>query len=215
MVATRQRWPAFAVQVAAAARAAGFQAAARKAFMADGSANAWRVQQRFFGSFVPILDFIHALSDGFAAATADRPFAVGWTVYREWIAWVWQGEVERVIAALAERPHELGPPRATDPETHPRRVVAEAATYFGNQRERMRYAEYRRQGLPLTSSRMESAVKQINQRVKGTEKFGTEAGAEALLQLRADEWSDGAPLEAFGQRRQATATGQRPYRRAS
>jgi len=58
-------------------------------------------------------------------------------------------------------------------------------------------------------------VKQVNQRVKGTEKFWSEAGGEALLQLRADHLSDGEPLAAFWQRRQAAATGQRRYRRSA
>jgi len=62
---------------------------------------------------------------------------------------------------------------------------------------------------------MESVVKQINQRVKGTEKFWSEEGSEALLQLRADQLSDGEPLEAFWKRRQAASTGQRRYRRAA
>ena len=47
----------------------------------------------------------------------------------------------------------------------------------------MRYDAYRKQGLPLTSSLMESVVKQVNQRVKGTEKFWSEEGAEAILQV--------------------------------
>jgi hypothetical protein len=51
--------------------------------------------------------------------------------------------------------------------------------------------------------------------VKGTEKFWTEQGAEALLQLQADYLSDDEPLEDFWQRRQATATGQRRYRRSA
>jgi hypothetical protein len=38
----------------------------------------------------------------------------------------------------------------------------------------MRYADYRQQGLPITSNYVESAVKQFNQRVKGTEKFWSE-----------------------------------------
>ena len=75
----------------------------------------------------------------------------------------------------------------------------------------MRYAEYRRRGLPITSSYVESCVKQFNARVKGTEKFWTEKGAEALLQLRADYLSDGDELTAFWERRQETATGQREY----
>ena len=62
VVATRQSWSAFAPLVATTAWALGFQGAARRAFVGDGSANNWELQRRFFGSFVPILDFIHALS---------------------------------------------------------------------------------------------------------------------------------------------------------
>jgi hypothetical protein len=53
-----------------------------------------------------------------------------------------------------------------------------------------------------------------NQGVKGSEKFWSEAGSEAVLQLRADQLSDGAILADFWERRQAAATGQRRYRRA-
>lgn len=213
VVATRRSWPTLAPLVAQAAWAWGFMGAARRAFVGDGSANNWRLQRRFFGSFVPILDFIHALSYVFAGAMAGRKFAAGWVCYQKWIGWVWQGQVTQVIAALEQRQLELGPPEADEAETSPRQVVATALTYLRNQQDKMRYDEYRRQGLPLTSSLMESVVKQVNQRVKGTEKFWSEAGAEAILQLRADYLSDGEPLEAFWERRQAEATGQRHYRR--
>ena len=182
--------------------------------MGDGSANNWKLQRRFFGSFVAILDFIHALSYVFAAAQAGRRFAAGWAVYQQWISWVWQGRVAEVIAALEGRQAELGLPEEDEPETSPRRVVEQTRTYLRNHQDKMRYDEYRRQGLPITSSHVESVVKQINQRVKGTEKFWSEDGSEAVLQLRADYLSDGQPLEAFWQRRQAAATGQRRYRRA-
>ena len=72
---------------------------------------------------------------------------------------------------------------------------------------------YRKEGLPITSRLMESGVKQINQRVKGSETFGSAAGSAAVLHRRADQLSDGEPLAAFWQRRQAAATGQRRYRR--
>jgi hypothetical protein len=213
VVASRQAWPAFALLLAQAAWASGFQRAARKAFLGDGSANNWKLQRRYFGSFTAVLDFIHALSYVFAAAMAGRRFAVGWAVYEQWIGWVWRGRVADVIAALEARQAELGEPAEDEPETSPRRVVAKTLTYLGNHRDKMRYDEYRRQGLPITSSHVESVVKQINQRVKGTEKFWSEAGSEAVLQLRADYLSDGQPLDAFWQRRQEAATGQRAYRR--
>jgi hypothetical protein len=214
VVASRGRWQAFAPLVAAAAWAAGFQGAARRAFVGDGAANNWKLQRRFFGSFVPVLDFIHALSYVFAAAAAGRKFAAGWAYYRQWIGWVWQGQVGRVLAALRARQAELGLPEKGAAETDPRQVVAKAFTYLENHQDKMRYDAYRREGLPITSSLMESAVKQINQRVKGSEKFWSEAGSEAVLQLRADQLSDGEPLAAFWERRQAAATGQRRYRRA-
>jgi hypothetical protein len=213
VAASRGNWPSFAPLLAAAAWALGFQGAARKAFVGDGSANNWTLQRRFFASFVPILDFIHALSYVFTAAMAGRKFATGWVYYQQWIRWVWQGEVSQVIAALQQRQTELGLPEKGEPETSPRQVVSKTLTYLQNHQDKMKYAEYRRAGLPITSSLMESAVKQINQRVKGTEKFWSERGSEPILQLRADQLSDGEPMDAFWDNRQAAATGQRPYRR--
>jgi hypothetical protein len=215
VVASRGRWPEFAPLLAAAAWAWGFQGAARKAFVADGSANNWALQRRLFGSFVPILDFIHALSYVFAAAMAGQPFAAGWACYQQWIRWVWQGQVGQVLAALRVRQGDVGLPEDGEAEASPRQVVSKALTYLSNHQDKMKYDDYRRQGLPLTSSLMESVVKQVNRRVKGTEKFWSEAGSEAVLQLRADQLSDGEPLAAFWERRQAAATGQRRYRRTA
>jgi hypothetical protein len=215
VVASRRRWPDFAPLVAQAARTAGLLGAGRRAFVADGSDNNWAIQRRFFGSWTAVIDFIHVLSYVFAAATAGRKFAEGWPVYVRWITWLWQGQAEQVIVELAQRQAELGAPESSDGETSPRRLVAEALTYLQNHKDKMRYDEYRRQGLPLTSSHMESLMKQINQRVKGTEKFWCEEGAEAILHLRADILSDDRPLDAFWERREASQSGQRPYRKAA
>ncbi len=57
--------------------------------------------------------------------------------------------------------------------------VAEALTYLQNQKERgMRdTASTAKQGLPITSSHIESTIKQINcKRLKGTEKFWSSMG---------------------------------------
>jgi hypothetical protein len=215
VVASCRPWPVFAVRVAQAARAAGFQKARRKAFVADGSANNWRLRARHFGSFVAVLDFIHALSYVYAAATAGRGFEQGWACYREWIGWVWKGEVAKVIEALEQRQQEMGTPWEGESETSPRSIVAKALGYLSNHQDKMRYDEYRKEGLPITSSLMESVVKQMNQRVKGSEKFWCQDGAEAIVQLRADHLDDDQPLEDFWRERQAAATGQRSYRRAA
>jgi len=215
VVGTCRPWWSFALLLASAAHAAGLQKAQRKAFVGDGSANDWRLHKRYFGSFVPVLDFIHALSYVYAAATAGRPLEQGWETYRRWISWVWQGEVSRVIEQIAQRQQEVGPPQEGASQTSVAAVVARSLAYLNNHRDKMKYHEYRKAGLPLTSSLMESTVKQVNRRVKGTEKFWCGEGAEAILQLRVDYLSDDQPLDDFFEKRQREATGQRPYRRAA
>jgi hypothetical protein len=215
LLASRNDWEDFTPIVAAEAWSWGFQKAERKAFVADGAKCNWTLHKRCFAQFVPILDFIHALSYVYAAATAGQTEEVGWACYQKWIQWVWQGNVVEVITALVEHQRHIGIPDKSDGVTTPRRVVAKTLTYLQNHQDKMHYHSYRREGLPITSSHVESAVKLISRRVKGTEKFWSEDGAEAILQLRADHLSDNQPLDAFWQRRQAAASGLRPYRRAS
>ncbi len=177
LVASRRPWEQFGPLVAAAAWAMGLFAAPRRAFLGDGAENNWTLWQERFSSFVPVLDFIHALSYVYAAAHAGRGRAEGWACYARWIRWVWGGRVAEVLRELEQRQAELGEPTEAEKETSPRAVVAKALTYLRNHAGRMKYDEYRRQGLPITSSYVESAVKQFNQRVKGTEKFWSEQGA--------------------------------------
>jgi hypothetical protein len=215
VLATRRGWAAFGSQLAQAAWARGFYQAERRAFVGDGARSNWTLWRNRFSSFTPILDFIHALTYVFAAAQAGRTFPQGWKWYVRWITLIWQGQVATVIAELAERQAELGPPTAEDGDGSVRRIVARSLTYLQNNQERMRYADYRRQGLPITSSHIESTIKQINHRVKGSEKFWSTMGSETVLQLRADLLSDSRPLDAFWQARQNRSTGQRPYRKVA
>ena len=206
---------AFGKQLAAHAWSLGFAAALLKFFIADGSSTNWGIWQRHFKhlEFVPILDFIHALTYVYSAAMAGRSREAGGPVYVRWITWVWQGEVTRVIAELAARAVELGPLSPDAADTDPRQIVADTLTYLTNQQSRMNYPTYRLMGLPTTSSHIESTVKQISRRVKGSEKFWTESSGEALLQLRADQLCDTAPLDSFWLRRIRQATGTRKYQR--
>ncbi|QEG27318.1 hypothetical protein GobsT_20720 [Gemmata obscuriglobus] len=63
----------------------------------------------------------------------------------------------------------------------------------------------------IDTSHVESTIRQMNHRVKGSEKFWSESGAEAILQLRADRLSETAPLDDSWDRRQARITGDRRY----
>ena len=126
--------------------------APRQAFVGDGADNVWTVWRNHFSSFVPILDIVHAISYLFAGAMAGPPFVEGWPCYERWVTWAWKGEIEQVIAEPAQRQAELGPAQEGDGETHPRTVVGAALRYLQNHKDKMRYAEYRRRGLPIASS---------------------------------------------------------------
>lgn len=201
----------FGKHLAARAWELGFAAAPAKAFVADGQSANWGIWERHFKhlEFVPILDFIHALTYVYAAAMADRTKAEGGPVYLRWITWVWEGKLPNVIAEVAARAAELGSPPDNASDTDPRQIVASTLTYLVNQQSRMNYPAYRRAGLPITSSHMESTVKQINQRVKGSEKSWAEKGGDALLQLRGDQLSDTQPMSLYWAIRPGRATGTR------
>jgi hypothetical protein len=209
VLATRQDNDAFGPMVAALAWSLGLMGALRGAFVADGAEGNWSIQKKYFPRFVAIVDFIHVLSYVFAAAMAGRTFAEGWPVYQGWIAWVWQGAVDRVLEAMRQRLGELAE------DSKEAESVSKSLGYLEGQKGRMDYAEYRKQGLPVMSSVMESTVKQIGRRVKGTEKFWSEQGVEAVMQLRADYLSDDEPMEDFWRQRADRMTGQRTYKKRS
>ncbi len=156
------------------------------AFVADGSSANWGVWERHFSNFTPIVDFIHALSYVFQAAMAGRSFALGWEAYTDWIHALWAGQVERVIAGLTQRQVDLGVPTAEETETSPKMRVAEALTYLQNQRTHaLRRVPQTRLAHYVEPHRIDDQADQ-SRRVKGTEKFWSSMGAEAILQLRAD-----------------------------
>jgi hypothetical protein len=208
VVATRREVEAFGTLLVSEAHQRRFPGAARKAFVADGSDANWGVWRRHFSDYAPILDFIHALTYVYAAAMAGRTSKEGWQAYRAWAQWVWSGQVDRVIAAIELRQQELGDPAPETPKTAPSAIVATSLGYLRNQRSRMDYPEYRKQGLPMTSTYVESTVKQINRRMKGTEKFWSR-GVESMLTLVADHLGDTPTLARFWRNRPHRLTGSR------
>jgi len=193
----------------------GFDQAPRKGFVGDGQTCNWSVWQRYFKrfGFVAILDFIHLMSYVYGLAMAVGCDADdGWRLHVKWITALWQGRAAEVLAqwrALA-RQHDV--PRDTAlPDTDPRRPIQRGVTYLENNLDRVDYPRYRRLGLPVTSTLMESLVKEFNLRVKGTEKFWNDPeGAEAILTVRAALLSEDQRFDNFF----ATRPGCR-YRRRS
>lgn len=201
----------FGWQLASAAWQHGFPAARRQAFVADGAHVNWTIHREHFSHAVPILDLMHALSYAYSAAECVDEDAA----YPRWAGWIWSGEIGRVIQELRAVQKRIGQPPPDVGASDPRQRVHRAITYYENHRARMNYPEYRRLGLPLTSSHIESTIKQIATRVKGSEKFWTRRVGEAILQLRADYLGDSQPLNAFWLRHQARQTGTNAYRHAT
>ena len=117
VVATGGDVDAFGPLLAHAAYQRGFHAAARKAFVADGSATNWSVWRRYFSHYTPILDFVHALMYVYAAAMAGRSANEGWSHYGHWAQWLWSGQVDQVLEALQDRQRELGLPEKNETGT--------------------------------------------------------------------------------------------------
>jgi hypothetical protein len=199
-VASTCQSEAFGPMVAAEARSRNFMNGAHRAFVGDGAAWIWKLQQQYFPTFEPIIDFLHVLAHLFAAAkaAAARP-AERWALFQAWAEACWQGQVARVIEQLGALRDGLGFLSEEEaerlPDDDPRKILPRELGYLERNQKRMDYPRYRQQGLPFTSSHMESTVKLFNRRVKGTEKFWGEDGAEAILQLRAAFLSEDDRLE--------------------
>ena len=213
VVATTQKVDAFGELLVAKAHALGFAAAERKAFVGDGSETNWGLWRRCFSHYIPILDWVHAICYVYAAAMAGVAAPEGWLAYCQWAQWLWSGQIDRILEQLRERQTQIGLPVAGDAETSPQHRLADALRYLDNQRLRLNYPEYRRLGLPITSSHVESTIKRINRRMKGTEKFWDE-GAEPLLHLVADHLGTPDDRNPYWTSRPGRLNSQRCYQQA-
>jgi hypothetical protein len=209
-VATMQDCNAFGKMVAAEAYRRNFQGAACGALLGDGGAWIWTQHAKWFSWLTPIADFVHPLTYLYVTATVlSASVAERWPKFVAWMTQCWQGRVADVIAEmealLAQQEPHTGSSKL--PATDPREVLRRTIGYLRNNQERMNYPEYRKRGLPVTSSMVESLIKEINYRVKGTEKFwDNPEGAEAILQLRAAVLSDDDSLRTFIQNRPGNAS---------
>jgi hypothetical protein len=184
LLASLAKADVFGRQMRREAQRRRFYEALARAYLGDGLPWNWSIWRKCFPSFTPILDFIHPLSYLHLAAKSLYPTSASdaWEQYLVWMRGCWQGEVGQVIAELKHWQTKLGNPPRDAGATDPCQIVAKTITYLSNNTSKMNYPEYRRQGLPITTAWMESAVKEMNLRVKGTEMFwndpeGAEGGA--------------------------------------
>jgi hypothetical protein len=187
----------FPLQVELEARRRGLMEASTVCFVGDqerpgpgGGDFVWRTARevtevrRARGKRVfEVLDIIHAGEHLVEAARA------AFDVTREGAEWLnarlaelWSAGAEELVAALEAKAADLAP--RPDPEGSAARILWNARDYFDTHRVRIRYDVFRRHGLPLTSSHIESGIKQTNRRVKGSEKQWYPCHADEMLALR-------------------------------
>jgi hypothetical protein len=201
----------FGWQVAAEVKRRGLDRARRKACVCDGQHYNWTLFEMHLRpwGFIAILDFVHLLSYLYDAAHAWRKDrARAWKQYEQWLRWAWAGQVKPLLQSLRQAAFALGEPPTGAADNDPRQVLHDALGYVENNRTRMDYPRYRRLGLPISSAPVESTIKQINRRLKGSEKFWLDGGAEAMLQLRAAYLSEDDRASTYWSR-------PRPYARAA
>jgi Uncharacterised protein family (UPF0236) len=152
----------------------------------DGSHWIWTLAADHFSQAVQIVDWYHASQYVWQVAHAcygeGTAQATVWAEAR--LAELWEGNVETVLEQM-------------QPLVGRAEAVQAAQTYLINNRERMRYATFRAQGLQVGSGSIESGCKQvIGARLKQAGMRWSRAGARAVAKARA-WWKSGRWEEAL------------------
>jgi hypothetical protein len=199
VVATTAKVEEFGWMVSAEAMKRKMYAAKKRAVVGDGGNWIDPLGQMHFAGWEQILDFLHLLVHLFAAARLAyrKDGKAAWKLYERMLRDAWGGKVQAVIDALKSELTRL----RTSADKDSCRVVELTLRYVESNRERMDYPRYRRMGLPVSSSLVESLIKQVNLRVKGTEQFWNNGGLEAVLQVRAAYLSDDGRAESHHENR--------------
>lgn len=161
----------------------GVQRAARVIALGDGAVWIWGLVAEHFPGATQIVDLYHAREH--VAELGKLLYGPGSAEGKRWIAARCEdldaGEIERLIAALGRLR-----PRGEEPQE----AVRKAQGYFETNAGRMRYAQFRRQGLFVGSGVVEAGCKTvIGLRLKQSGMRWTVKGANAIIALRCAELS--------------------------
>jgi hypothetical protein len=183
----------FAQRVQREARRRGFDQAPRQAVLGDGAAWIWNLADEQFPGALQIVDLFHAkqkLSDvAKAVYGAQSPLGAQWATQRH--DELDEGKLDVLLAVLR------GQAQAHD-------EARKALDYVTRNRQRLRYPEFRAQGLCTSTGVVEAGCKvAIGTRLKRAGMHWTLAGADAIIGLRCCKLS--GRFEDFWERRSAAA----------
>lgn len=169
----------FGTRLRREARRRGLGQSERVVLLGDGAAWVWELGRVNFSSAIEILDYYHAREHlSTLIATLVGPATPAATQLQNlWESWLWAGDVTRLLAAARQRAAAGGPALRATVETQ--------LGYFERNRQRMRYAEFRQQGLFIGSGVVEAGCKTVvGQRAKQSGMCWSEAGLLAVLHTR-------------------------------
>lgn len=161
----------------------GLNRAQKVTVLGDGAPWIWGISSDHFPGAIQIVDLYHAL-EHIAHLGKILYGPRGW-VFPRWIETqseaLKEGEVEKVIAVM----------KRLKPQDHSRKEeVRKTINYFETNKDRMRYADFRKQGLFVGSGVMEAGCKTIvGQRLKQSGMRWTVQGANAIIALRCTQIS--------------------------
>lgn len=186
---------AFAQRVEREAHRRGFDRAPRQAVLGDGAPWIWNLAGEYFPDAIQILDRFHAKEhlSGVAKLLYGTPSDLGdaWATARH--AELDAGHLSQIVAALA------GHSRACT-DASKRDAVRKCIGYLWTNRRRMRYPDFRAQGLCTSTAVVEAGCKvAIGTRLKRAGMHWTVRGANAIIALRCCKLS--GRFEDFWERR--------------
>jgi hypothetical protein len=180
----------FAPLVRNEAQRLGMEEIPRKIFLGDGGASNWLIYEKFFSHWHAALDFVHLVEHLFKVAGAiHKNTSQSWNLYLTLIRLAWDGKPKEILDILQTHQKQVGTSQKGLSENDPRLILHRTIGYIQNNQNRMDYPNLRKLGLPITSSRVESLIKQINQRVKASDKFWIIPNLKAVLKIRSTELS--------------------------
>lgn len=168
----------FGSRIYAEAVRRGLTRAQKVSILGDGAKWIWGIAEEHFPGAIEIVDLYHAREH--LAKVAKLVYGVKARKSQEWISArrdeLDDGNVEAVIAAMSR-------PRLRD--NRAQKAVQTEIEYFRGNAQRMRYAEFRSQGLFVGSGVVEAGCKTIfGQRLKLSGMHWTVRGANAIIALR-------------------------------
>jgi hypothetical protein len=173
----------FGWRIYAEALRRGLRRALQVIVIGDGASWIWNIAAEHFPGALQIVDLYHArehLADLSKLIFESKPLrAKQWSAARS--RELDQGAVELIL----RRMRGLRPPAASAQE-----ALRKAINYFETNKERMRYATFRAQGLFVGSGVIEAGCRTIvGQRLKESGMYWSVRGANAIIALRCAELS--------------------------